>query len=84
MADVKKLEDETVIDETNAPGTPVQRKGKTPREEPAPVAPKTSGAPEPEPDTSRSPVANRNQEGPRQAGTTPRPTDKPIVGGGRE
>lgn len=83
MAEVKKLENETVIDETNASGTPVQRKGKTPCEEPAPVAPKTSGAPENGPDTSRSTAANRNPEGPRQAGTTPRPTDKPIVGGGR-
>jgi len=37
--------------------------------------PKTSGAPAPGQDTSRSPVANRNREGPRQAGMTPRPKD---------
>jgi hypothetical protein len=28
-------------------------------------------------------IADRNAEGPREAGTTPRPTDKPIVGGDR-
>ena len=48
----------------------------------APVAPKTSGA-SGEEDTSKSPVANRDAEGPRKAGVTPRPTDKPIVGGDR-
>lgn len=66
MNEVKRLENETVIDETSAPGVPAQRKGKTPREEPAPVVPETSGAPGPGPDTSRSPVANRKQEGPRK------------------
>lgn len=49
----------------------------------APAAPKTSGA-APEEDTSKSNVANRDTEGPRKAGFTPRPTDKPIVGGGRD
>jgi hypothetical protein len=44
----------------------------------APTAPKTSGASTPAPDTSKSPVANRDLDGPRKAGTTPRPTDKPI------
>lgn len=77
MATVKRLEPETIIDETNAAGTPVERKGKTP------AAPKTSGAAVETDDTSRSPVANRNEEGPRHAGATPRPTDKPIVGGNR-
>jgi hypothetical protein len=43
-----------------------------------PVAPRTGGVPKPEPDTSRSRVANRDVEGPRKAGTTPRPTDKPL------
>ncbi|HEV2898520.1 MAG TPA: hypothetical protein VGX71_11935 [Pseudaminobacter sp.] len=37
-----------------------------------------SGGAAPEPDPLRNPVANRNTEGPRQAGVTPRPTDKPI------
>lgn len=83
MRRVKKLGSKTVINETDAAGTPVQRKGKTLREEPAPPVPKTSGGPKPQPDTSKSPVANRNTEGPRQAGTSPRPTDKPIIGGGR-
>jgi hypothetical protein len=44
----------------------------------APVAPKTSGAPKPAPDTSKSKVANRDIEGPRKASTTPRPTGKPL------
>ncbi len=44
----------------------------------APTAPKTSGASTPAPDTSKSPVANRDLDGPRKAGTTPRPTNKPI------
>lgn len=83
MSRVKHLEQETMIDETDAPGTPAQRKGKTPREERAPLAPKTSGAAREAPDTSRSPVTNRNAEGLRHAGATPRPTDKPIVGGDR-
>jgi hypothetical protein len=43
-----------------------------------PPNPKTSGAAAPGPDTSRSPVANRNREGPRQAGATPRPKSNPI------
>ncbi len=42
------------------------------------AAPKTAGAPGPGPDTSRSPVANRDVAGPRKAGATPRPTAKPI------
>lgn len=83
MGEVKRIEAETLIDETDAPGIPVQRKGKTPGEEPAPVAPRTSGAPIDDTDTSRSPVANRDTEGHRKAGTTPRPTEKPIVGGDR-
>lgn len=47
-------------------------------DEPAP--PKTAGAPQPAPDTSKSPLANRDLEGHRKAGATPRPTGKPIVG----
>ena len=43
-----------------------------------PPNPKTSGAPKPAPDTSKSPLANRDIEGPRKASTTPRPTDKPV------
>lgn len=42
------------------------------------TVPHTSGEPQPAPDTSKSPLANRNVEGPRQAGATPRPTDKPL------
>jgi hypothetical protein len=44
-----------------------------------PDPPKTAGAPEPPPDTSKSRVANRDREGPRKAGTSPRPTGKPLV-----
>jgi hypothetical protein len=42
------------------------------------VAPRTAGAPNPAPDTSRSPVANRDVAGPRKAGVSPRPRVKPI------
>jgi hypothetical protein len=42
------------------------------------IAPKTSGAATPGPDTSKNPVANRNTSGPRKAGATPRPTGKPL------
>jgi hypothetical protein len=48
----------------------------------APTVPKTSGAARPAPDTSKSRVANRDTEGPRKAGATPRPTRKPISGTG--
>lgn len=37
-----------------------------------------SGGAAPESDPLRNPVANRNAEGPRHAGTTPRPSDQPI------
>lgn len=37
-----------------------------------------SGGAAPKPDPLRNPVANRNTEGPRQAGVTPRPTDRPV------
>jgi hypothetical protein len=57
------------------------------RESPAPnpdageaTTPKTSTVAEPEPDTSRSSAANRDVDGPRKAGTTPRPPDKPVEG----
>lgn len=53
---------------------------KDPLRNEAPKAPRTAGAPKPGPDTSKSPVANRDLEGPRKAGTTPRPTSKPIAG----
>jgi hypothetical protein len=46
-------------------------------------APKMSGAPERGKEPLTNKLADRNTEGPREAGTTPRPTDKPIVGGDR-
>lgn len=46
-------------------------------------APKTSGAPKRGKEPLPNPIADRNTEGPREAGTTPRPTDKPIIGGQR-
>jgi hypothetical protein len=49
----------------------------------APHAPKTSGAPKRGKEPLVNPTADRNKEGPRMSGTTPRPTDKPIVGGSR-
>lgn len=72
MNRVKRLESNGIVNETDAPGNPALRKGRTPRKKPAPIAP------DDEPETSR------NTEGRRQAGTTPRHTDKPIVGGNRE
>lgn len=47
----------------------------------APAPPETSGR-SPEEDTGNA-MANRDREGPRQAGATPRPSDKPIIGGGK-
>lgn len=44
---------------------------------PASANPMSGGAAV-EPDPLRDPIANRNTEGPRQAGVTPRPTDKPT------
>lgn len=41
------------------------------------VKPLSGGAPA-EPDPLRNPSANRNTEGPRHVGATPRPTDKPV------
>lgn len=46
----------------------------------APAAPKTSGASEKSEEPLKNPLADRNGEGARQAGMTPRPTDKPIAG----
>jgi hypothetical protein len=46
----------------------------------APESPMTAGAPKPGSDTSKSPVANRDVEGPRKAGAMPRPTRKPGTG----
>jgi len=40
--------------------------------------PKTAGAPADPGDTSRSRVANRDADGPRKAGATPRPTLSPL------
>lgn len=45
----------------------------------APSAPKTSGRARKGKEPLVNPVADRNVEGPRQAGMTPRPTDKPIA-----
>ena len=48
-----------------------------------PTAPKTSGAPNRGKEPLVNPTADRDKEGPRMPGTTPRPTDKPIEGGRR-
>jgi hypothetical protein len=68
MSSFKDLSKSAIDDERDASGNA--------------VAPKTSGAAKPAPDTSKSAVANRDT-GPRKAGATPRPTDKPINDGGR-
>ena len=44
----------------------------------SPAHPRTSGAADTSGDPLRNPVANRDPAGPRKAGATPRPTDKPI------
>lgn len=46
-------------------------------------APKTSGAPQRGKEPLIDKLADRNVEGPREAGVTPRPTVKPIVDGDR-
>ncbi len=51
--------------------------------EQSPEAPKLGGAPERGKEPATNPLADRNVEGVRQAGATPRPTEKPIVGGER-
>ena len=66
MPSFKNLAD--IADETSSKDTP--------------AVPKTSGAPLPAKDMSKSDVANRDP-GARKAGATPRPTDKPITGGDR-
>jgi len=43
-----------------------------------PTAPKTAGAKEASGSPLDSRIANRNAGRPRQAGATPRPTDKPL------
>lgn len=43
-----------------------------------PPTPKTAGASRPSSVPLDNPVANRNSGRPRQAGTTPRPTGKPL------
>lgn len=44
-----------------------------------PYNPKMSGGSVPDTGLSRSPVADRNPEGPRQDGATPRPNDDPSI-----
>ncbi|GHC79492.1 hypothetical protein [Limoniibacter endophyticus] len=44
-------------------------------------APKTSGAAPQGKEPLPNPIADRNPQGPREAGITPRPTDKPVIGG---
>jgi hypothetical protein len=74
---VKNLHNE-IVREPEAAGTPIERPDITGKDEgDAPAHPDTSGAPKPAPDTSRSTAGNRNPTGPREAGKTPRPTDKP-------
>lgn len=47
--------------------------------DPVPTAsPKMAGAAQPDAGFSRSPIADRNIDGPREAGATPRPTDSPL------
>lgn len=43
-----------------------------------PLTPKTAGTSRPSAPPLDNPVANRNAGRPRQASTTPRPTDKPL------
>ncbi len=65
----KNLKDTAIVDERDAAGTE--------------IAPKMGGAAAPSRETSKTKVANRDP-GPRKTGATPRPTDKPIVGGDRD
>ena len=79
MNTIKRIEESAVVDETASAGTAIERK-RAPQDMEN-KAPKMSGASKGAPDTSASPVANRNVEGIREAGVTPRPTEKPIIGG---
>lgn len=66
------------------PDLPVEVPNPNPDEnEDAPLHAKTSGAPLEGKEPLVNPSADRNTEGVRQAGMTPRPTDKPITGGDR-
>ncbi len=47
--------------------------------DPVPAAPRMSGVAQPGFGVSNNPLADRNTEGPRQDGASPRPTDEPIV-----
>lgn len=59
--------------DTRQPGTGSPRK----KRDEANVTPSTTGAPQPEDQPMRNPLANQNP-GPHQDGTTPRPTDEQI------
>ena len=69
---------EPIVPGTSIPGIRSSADSASTDGDEAVAAPKTAGAPKPAADTSRSPVANRDVAGPRKAGTTPRPTAKPI------
>jgi hypothetical protein len=71
MAKMNQQSRQGIIREAEPTGTEIERK--------RPAVLKTSGAAPEAVDTSRSPVANRDPAGPRKAGRTPRPTEKPIV-----
>lgn len=64
------------IRQPEARGIPVDRPDPPPKRRDK--TPKLAGAAKPAPDTIKSRIANRDLEGPRKAGPTPRPTDKPI------
>ncbi|MER8456255.1 hypothetical protein NKJ87_04550 [Mesorhizobium sp. M0027] len=79
MAKIKDPKDiNAIVREPEVAGTEIERKDITGKDSSeAPVNPKTSGAPEESKDPLPDPFAGRKSDAPREAGKTPRPTDKP-------
>lgn len=67
MSSVRDLKDEAIVDETNAAGTPIEPKR----------VPKMSGAAIAGEAALPDPFPGRRPDAPREAGQTPRPTEKP-------
>lgn len=83
MADPKTFSDTPPLREDQGAGVPSDDKRSTIRNEQSDTPEKPmSGAVRRENEPLKNKLANRNP-GARQAGITPRPTDKPITGGSR-
>jgi len=90
MADPKKPEPDDAptwsppVEEPETEGLPDEKRDPNPDENrDPPVHAKTSGAADKSKDPLPDPFDKRKSDAPREAGVTPRPTDKPITGGDR-